>query len=80
MRRIPADFNDLDLYEHNEIPLAPEGWPTYAPCELQEGERVIVEDGSLQAEAVLKTTEIDGERWWIAVIDRATMHDFANAS
>ncbi len=33
-----ADFNDLDLYEHDETPLAPDGWPTLAEYDLHEGE------------------------------------------
>lgn len=77
MRRIPADFNGLGLYEHDEITLGPDGWPTLVPLELREGERVIAEDGTLTAEAVLKTVMVDGERWWVVVIDRATMYDTA---
>lgn len=77
MRRIPADFNDLDAWEHDQIILGPIGDSRYEAYELHEGERVIAEDGTLQAEGVLGTVSVDGERWWVVVIDRATMHDTA---
>lgn len=77
MRCIPADFNDLDAWERDQIILGPTGDARFEAYALQEGERVIAEDGTLQAEGVLGTVMVDAERWWVVVIDRATMHDTA---
>jgi hypothetical protein len=80
MRYIPADFNGLGYEEPNQIPLAPQGWPTYERYHLQVGERVIVyESLSLEAEGVTRLVDSPSGPYWVVDIDPATMRDITYA-
>lgn len=75
MQRIWADFNRLrTMPDPNVIPLGPDDAANLAGHTLQDGEQAIFyEEDSLEAVGTLKAVQVNGKRYWVAIIDMSTL-------